>query len=350
MHMLSTEYSTLKKRFPSIECVTGPEAGWRLRAKLAVRGRAGSPKIGLFEPGTHEVIDKESYPEHHPSIDRALSLVRQSLQDFRIHPFDEKSLKGEIRYLQFVVERTTEKVQLTLVANGKAGAQALQPVIELLKEDPLFHSIWVNIQEGSTNTILGKEWILCFGEKWLWQTVLQRKIAFHPACFQQANLALFEKILEDIQQHVLPKTALLELYAGVGMMGWILSSKCSPITCVENNPYCKASFEETQKKYPNPSIHFLEADARTAPLAFDSYETLIVDPPRKGIDALLMEKILKTQSLQQLIYVSCNVETFLRDLGKIIKLGWEIEFIRCYALFPGTQHLETLTILQKKSG
>jgi hypothetical protein len=35
----------------------GPAAGWRCRAKLAVRGRAGAPVVGLFGAGSHVAVD-----------------------------------------------------------------------------------------------------------------------------------------------------------------------------------------------------------------------------------------------------------------------------------------------------
>ena len=36
--------------------VSGPVHGWRCRARLAVRGKPGSPVIGLFKRGTHETV------------------------------------------------------------------------------------------------------------------------------------------------------------------------------------------------------------------------------------------------------------------------------------------------------
>src|SRR5580704_8853101 len=41
---------------PAVSVLCGPTAGFRLRARLAIRGRVDSPKLGLFELGTHRVV------------------------------------------------------------------------------------------------------------------------------------------------------------------------------------------------------------------------------------------------------------------------------------------------------
>jgi hypothetical protein len=50
---------------------------WRCRAKLAVRGTSMNPQIGLFEEGSHFVVDIPSCRAHHPSINATIKLVKE---------------------------------------------------------------------------------------------------------------------------------------------------------------------------------------------------------------------------------------------------------------------------------
>src|SRR5690606_19506453 len=98
----------------------------------------------------------------------------------------------------------------------------------------LWHSIWINHHPARSNRILGDAWHLFSGEPFLWQTINQTPIAFHPGAFSQAHLPLFEKMVQKIATWVRLSDRILELYAGVGAIGLTLPT--TQITLVENNP------------------------------------------------------------------------------------------------------------------
>ena len=281
------EIDSLSTTFPTILFVKGKESGWRTRAKLAVR----DTKIGLFKPGTHEVEDLIDCPDHHPSINAALHRLRK----VPYTPYNEQTLTGDLRYVQLTVQRSTGKVQLVLVSNGKGKCDAL---VETLKNDD-WHSIWVNVQEGSTNTIFGPIWELKMGPTYLEETILGRKFYFHPACFVQANLDLFEQILLDIKSWVLPNQHLTEFYAGIGVISLTIADQCQSAILVEINPFAEDCFKEG-----HPPSHFHFFTGPTENYLDQLKEVLIVDPPRKGLDQKVVDTIKdilsKTNSLPKL--------------------------------------------------
>ncbi|HXP66784.1 MAG TPA: hypothetical protein VN815_15005, partial [Steroidobacteraceae bacterium] len=61
---------------PEIAVVSGACSGFRHRARLAIRGRVGSPKLGLFELDTHRVVHIPNCVVHHPLINRVANVVR----------------------------------------------------------------------------------------------------------------------------------------------------------------------------------------------------------------------------------------------------------------------------------
>lgn len=318
MNRLSTDFST-------IPVLKGNEAGWRYRAKLAVRH---GPKVGLFKPGTHEVEDLVDCPDHHPVINEALRILRK----MTFVPYDEKTGVGDLRYVQFTLERHSGKVQLVLVSNGEGHCDQLAAALEKEHE---WHSIWINTQTGSTNTIFGQKWKRVCGK----ETLEDLHTHFHPACFIQANLDLFDVILHDIRMMLKKGLRFTEFYAGVGAISLACVDQMTSCTLVEINPFAERCFEKA--KAP---IHLKFVTGPTEKHVDLLDEGLIVDPPRKGLDRVLLEAI-KSSDLKQIVYLSCNEETLKRDLEELLNLGWLIEDVKRYTLFPGTSHIETLVSL-----
>lgn len=102
--------------------------------------------------------------------------------------------------------------------------------------------------------------------------------------------------------------------------------------------------ENKEKSFKN--IDFFDIKDKKIVLKNESYDTIIVDPPRKGLDgnAIMFIKKIKPKSI---IYVSCNPATLARDL-KILciddKLYKPLK-IKNVDMFPHTMHIETVVLL-----
>lgn len=307
------------------EFVTQGFSQTRLKAKLAVRP---GPQIGLFKKNSHDVLPIPHCLVHHPAINRAVVLIREEMIRQNLPAYCEKTATGVLRYIQLFVERATGRVQLVLVMNTPHEAFCQS----LLKYD-LWHSIWLNIHPTASNTIFGPTWRLIHGEPFLWQTINQTPIAFHPAAFSQTHLPLFEKMVQKIETWIEPNDKILELYAGVGAIGLSLHHKA--LTLVENNPFAHLSFQQSKTDIP-----YLCIDAKEADLT--QHTLIIVDPPRKGLDPVLLKKLCELQSAR-LIYISCGFESFKRDAKELLSSGWKLKEAAGYLLFPGTNHVEILS-------
>ena len=310
---------------------------WRTRAKLAVRGDA---QIGLFKRGTHDVIDIATCPLHHPAITHAIPLLKQALKKHSISSYNEQTQQGLLRYVQLVVERATGLVQLVLVVKDN---QDLQPLIETLSKQNIWHSLWINVHPLPVNRIFGDTWRLAWGAQDLFETLGGHRICFHPACFGQAHLSLFEDLLRSVQEKILPNQRVVEFYAGVGVIGLAVASRAKTVTCVEMNPFAKESFE---KSHPPKNVHFKESSTEKALELLDAADVVIVDPPRKGLDSAFLNA-LSASSAQQLIYVSCGPYSFKRDHAILVEAGWKMAHLEGYLLFPGTDHIELLGVFER---
>ncbi len=327
-----------------LEYQQGALVGWRIRAKLAVRG----DHIGLFEKGTHDVLDIPHCKVHHLRINEAVARLKKE----NLIPYDEKTHRGDLRYIQCVVERTTNRVQLSLVLNMQELTPYWKARIEELYDPLLWHSIWVNFNTEPTNTIFGKSWQKIVGEDAVWEDIAGCNIAFGPSHFGQANLEMYEALIYDLREKLLDDQVVAELYAGIGSIGISLAKKCKEVRLVEIEPHAKMYFELAKAKLEPSEQNKLSYETAKADECLDlviGASICIVDPPRKGLGKDLIQKLFRIDSLKQLAYISCDYTSLERDLEEIKRAfpSWTICFAKSYLFFPGTDQIETLVILEK---
>ena len=68
----------------------------------------------------------------------------------------------------------------------------------------------------------------------------------------------------------------------------------------------------------------------------------MIDPPRKGCDDAFISQLVRFGAAT-VVYVSCNVHTQARDVGKLVRAGYALESIRGFDLFPQTAHVESVS-------
>ncbi len=321
----------------------GSKTGWRVRSKLAVRLQRGRPIIGLFKPGTHEVEEMLDCPDHHPAINQAAHLVFDWIRSENIAPYEEKEHRGQLRYLQFIVERKTGKVQASFVVTEGRGLQ--EKLERLVASSPkgFWHSLWVNIHPNRSNTIFSSDWKLVLGEEWLWETIANKPVCFHPGSFGQANLEMFEKLLQHCKLLVPENARAVELYAGIGIIGLSLCDQLRKIDLCETNPESKLCFEERQSRFPEPKVTYHLCSANGMGGYLKGADCTIVDPPRKGLDPATLASITSEDAPDRLIYISCGFASFVRDAALLEKCGFELISAEGFLFFPGTDQVELLT-------
>lgn len=302
----------------SFRLITGDVWDWRCRAKLAVRGTPEDPQIGLFEEGSHRVVDIPSCKAHHPALNSTAQLVREAVKHLGIQPYDEDRGTGSLRYIQMVLtthntalpseQRYAQgKVQLSLVWNARdeksIEANMLVPLAEEIwkrsksQYGSVVHSIWANFQTTRTNVIFGGRWRCLLGEQVMWHLVGSVDVAFTPGSFGQANYKAFEVLLSRLHRGVPRGSSVTELYAGTGVIGLTLaqSRNCRRVRCIEVNKACMSPFEQSLHRLPSnvaSRVSWHCADAATTPIKWlEGSDVVVVDPPRKGLDPPVIEAL-----------------------------------------------------------
>jgi tRNA/tmRNA/rRNA uracil-C5-methylase (TrmA/RlmC/RlmD family) len=326
------------------EVIAGQFQESRIRSKLAVRGTSKHPLLGLFKPGTHEVYEIPSCALHHHKINEAVCLIKQWIIKNCIEPYSEKGHTGLLRYIQCIVERDSQKVQISFVLKEKSPT--FEQALKELSTVDFIHSLWINYNPDPRNTIFGTEWKLISGEQWIWETIGSIPVCYLPGSFGQANLTLFERLVDSIKRTIPSGKKIGEFYAGVGVIGLSVAQKSNAVILSEMNPESKICFDEMIKKLPQENVEYRLGRAEEALDILKEIDIAIVDPPRKGLENAFIQAI-NGSDLEMLVYVSCGWQAFVRDLGLLKAAGWKMVKAEGYPFFPGTPHLEILCFLSR---
>ena len=326
--------------------VSGATSGFRLRARLAIRGRLGSPKLGMFQLGTHRVVHIPNCSVQHPLINRVAAVVRRALVDASVPPYAEAAHVGIARYLQVVVERSSQSAQVVLVANS-ATVEPLAECMELIRErlGSELHSLWFNAQCERSNTILGPEFRKWCGPDSVVEQFGGAAVHYPPGAFGQNNLEIAERIVEHVREQVPEGAQVAEYYAGVGAIGLSLLPRAGEICMNEVSPHSLqgmalglAGLDPGRRA----RVKVVPGSAGQAALAASKADVVIADPPRKGLAAELLEQ-LRERPPARFLYVSCGLESFLSDTARLTSGGaMRLRDLTAFNLMPYTEHVETV--------
>ena len=334
---------------PQVQVISGQTAGFRHRARLAIRGRLRTPKLGLFESGTHRVVHIPNCSVHHPLINHVANVVRRALVDARVTSYSDGAHLGLARYLQVVVERSSQTAQVVIVANS-ATPEPLVECANLIRErlGTDLHSLWFNANLERSNTILGPVFSNWCGPESVVERFGGAAVHYPPGAFGQNNLEIAQLIIEHVREQIPAGSRVAEFYAGVGAIGLSVLQQVGDIAMNELSPSSLHGLELGLAQLgpaerAKISLFPGEAGAKAA----GEFQIVIADPPRKGLDPQLTDH-LANHPPERFIYVSCGLESLLRDAAQLTSRGTlRLVSLTAFNLMPYTEHVETVARFQR---
>ena len=389
----------------SFQVYLGELTGWRTVSKLPVRshyeGKNKKCTIGLFKPKSHKVVSVPDCVAHHPSINFIVSKLQAICNRLKIDSFNEEDGSGYFRYVCVNVDRSSEKLQLTIVWNSSPyedddieeniGAQQLDSLTKELKlqEKTLkIHSLWVHynakwkhadgVFDFGTRETCSTLWKNIFGPQYIVEKINfpsvsnSVKLHFKPNVFRQANLDAFTNIMIAIRKYIISYnkqlgklSSCLELYGGVGTLGLSLHDNFSSLISSDENPFNESCFMKSVLLLPHDTqknIAYVPKNA-TDVVQYkgnlpkgNNAEILIVDPPRKGLDEYVLNALTNEKNVDNtcifnrtklLVYVSCGFDAFESDCNALLRSKkWKLDHAEGHVLFPGSNAIETLAFFR----
>jgi len=255
-----------------------------------------------------------------------------------------------VRYLQIVVERRSETAQVVIVTRDPSP-EAFSAFFAALGErlGTRLHSLFWNGQPERSNAVLGELWQRIAGPEALTELSGETRLFYPPGAFGQSHLELADRIAASVSELIPDRAHVVEYYAGVGALGLPLAGRLARLELNELGSASLAGLELGIAELPDEvrtRVHVHPGSAGDAAERLCGAEIVIVDPPRKGLDAPLLAQLLKTP-VPRLLYVSCGLPALLREAEQLLDSGsYRLAALKAFALFPYTEHVETLAVFE----
>ena len=237
-----------------------------------------------------------------------------------------------------------------LVINGKNFKEEKELVNALVSKFPKIKTIVKNINTKNTNVILGNENVNLYGDGYICDKLGDYTFKISPLSFYQINPVQTEKLynLAIEGASLTGKEIVFDLYCGIGTIGIYMAKHAKKVYGIEiveqaiedAKENCKINNIENAEYYAGDTQKLLTYLIKNKNIKPD---VIVVDPPRKGLDNVTIENIIKIRP-KKVVYISCNPATLMRDLSKLEET-YDIKKIQPVDMFPFTSHCEVVTTL-----
>lgn len=339
---------------------------YRHTVKLVARATPRGPQVGLYSPGSHEVIDTAGCAVQSAEINALLDSLRAHLRaPGAPRCYDEARGEGGLRYVvvRALDARLSGDQGLTLTLITASGDhEELRGLSEALRaEHPALRGALAHTNATRGNAIfdLSAPTVSLWGEGALTSTLPTPygplTLRASAESFSQVNPSAAALAYGAVVEALAPRAGerALDLYCGVGSIGlWLARAGCEVVGVEES----MSSVEDARH---NARVNGLEGRARfERGLAEEALPRLgaewgragapvgvaSLNPSRRGCQPEVL-RALCALTPRAIAYMSCHPKTLTRDLGRLRGLGYLPARAGLFDLFPGTPHYEVVCAL-----
>ncbi|MDC3015415.1 tRNA (uridine(54)-C5)-methyltransferase TrmA [Luminiphilus sp.] len=326
-----------------------PPSGFRLRTEFRVWHDGDALHYVMFPPGDSlnpRVID--DFPIAGPRITEAMAPLRAMLQR-------STELRRKLFQVEFL-STLSGQLLVTLIYHRPLDESWRAQALKLT--DAL--SCKIIGRSRKQKLVLETDWV----EEMIEVDGQHYRYRQPEQCFTQPNGIINQQMMTWLlTQCATIDTDLLELYCGIGNFTLPLSQRFRNVLATELSKPATAAARWNAEHNTTSNIELarLSAQEMTAAMAGErpfqrlahlkqalkqyQFETLLVDPPRAGLDEATRAL---AGNFTRVLYISCSPETLARDLATL-SATHEIESLAFFDQFPYTHHLESGVVLKKKA-
>ncbi len=321
------------------------QLGYRNQCKLPCAMVDGRLVTGMYLPNSNYFQAVEHCPVHESGLETMRRKILDVLNQFALSSYDYHQKRG-IRSL--IIRGFDGAYQACLVTGlDEISGQCIDALMAI---DGL-ESLWQSIHTvKKTADMFGTKMIHLGGNRHLYITLDDLKLQCSPRSFFQLNTKQARELYRTIASLV-PTTnrLLVEAYSGIGAISLYVRDRADEIIGIESVKDAVVNANANAKNHHADHVSFLCADAADKLIYISKQrhiDTLIVDPPRSGLDEAMLYAICKSK-IKHVIYVSCNPATLGKNLS-VLTERYEVKRIIPFDMFPNTQHVESVVLIVRK--
>ncbi len=315
------------------------------------------PTIGFHQPNEWSTVlpitECHLYDE---SLSMLLMDVRRFMQDTRLPVYNPKTHRGLLRNLLLRRGMHSGEHMIAFMVNAKK--KELEPLFQYFMRfggRPGLASLMVIESTGLNDKPENPPVYPLVGKPTIKERLFDLEFDISPFSFFQTNTLAAEKLYAAISQgaDLRQSDTVLDAYCGMGTIGQYLARYAQKVVGIESHPTAVEDALASAGKNRIGNISFYKGRAEQVlkdqlkPGGKYAFDVIVVDPPRAGLHPAALEAVIG-HAPRTIVYVSCNTATFARDLGALLKAGYDVRTVQPVDMFPHTAHIETVSVLSKR--
>lgn len=333
--------------------------GYRCKVQAVCgRDRDGKFITGQYRKGSHHLFPIRSCSLEDGMATAVLQTVRQMATRFSISPFDEDRGTGDLRHILIRTGWKTRETMVVLVTAKKDFPHKDDFVSAIHQKNPNVVTVVQVINNEKTSMVIPKdsEEIILWGKGYIVDNLCGLDFRISAKSFYQVNPEMAERLYEIAMNmaRLRPTDTVIDAYCGTGTIGLVAASRgVKEVIGIESNPDAVKDAKLNAEANGISNARFIVDDAskwlKSAQKEGQKCDVLFLDPPRAGSSEEFLAAAGRMEP-EVIVYISCNPETLARDLRYIVRfLPYRVLGIQPVDLFPGSESIETVVLLSKKT-
>ena len=314
--------------------------------------KSGEPVFGVYQSKSGIVVPTDECAIVDNDLNNVLKTMKKLFLSFKLKPFSYKTKTGYIRSVTLRKGYKTNEISL-LITVGKNEIRVKSAFLNaLVKSHPSVKTVVLSFNDKE-KLLPGDRIAVLSGNGSIISDICDCHFSVPADAFFQINSSqaevLYSKAIEYAD--LTGKETVMDAYCGSGTIGILASRFAKKVIGVEKNPYSVQTAKENAALNNVDNIEFVCEDSGKYATVSASFgvkiDFLFVDPPRAGCSKDFLDSI-SIMSPDKIVYVSCNIDTLVRDIRYLDKKGYELKKVQCVDMFPFTKGIEAVSLIVKE--
>ncbi len=341
---------TLLGRFGHVEEIFSMDRPMHYRNKVQYlfSFRRGRTCFGLYRSSDGGIVPVSACMMEDEELSAVCRTVKKLTDQYGLKVYDGR--RGLIRHVMARKAFSNGEMLCAIVTSKEKFPRAKEFARELAEKHDKLRSVSVIQNDTDIPLWMGGEETVLYGEGYITDRLCGCDFRVSAKSFYQINPIQTEKLYALASEYaaVTLEDRVLDAYCGIGTIGIVATKNgCRSLTAFDVNGDAVADAKINAELNGIKNSAFLRAkDASFVLNAEEPFDVVFVDPPRAGCDKKFLQLLIENKP-RRLVYISCNPETLARDLH-LLQKEYKIKKIQPVDMFPGTTHVETVTLLSRK--
>jgi 23S rRNA (uracil1939-C5)-methyltransferase len=337
--------------------VTNPW-GYRNKVHFVFGQREQELLMGHYARESRRIIHVHECPVHDPRGNAFAFRLRDELIASKVsaaditsgrHHFDRRH--GTLRHVVIRTGVHTREMMTTLVVTHANDKRLRAATRRAFGDDGCPGSVHLNLHERADPSIFGPHTQTLIGPARMREEVAGMSFLISATTFFQTQVGAAEHLVRVVLDALPAGVKVLDLYAGAGLFALPLARRGHRIIAIEENGQAVADGIASLRlnRIRRDACRFIVQRVETAlrRVSLSDAEAVVLDPPREGCSASVINSVFGHLHPQRAVYVSCNPEALARDLAAAVRHGYQIDLLQPIDMFPHTAHIETVAVMSR---